>query len=230
MNNSSRTSRAGKCTITICSIRMLLRVRVWPFLTDPYAVISFSTQSQVTQCLKKTLSPMWDQTLIFDELLMYGDPELIAQYPPEVMIEVFDKDMIVRPDLETTLGEVWQLCIVLSDQLSISFLQGQRWVLGACKLQTDGEDINERSEAMCSPMASVDQPEGGCRRAPCLIWAVPREWKFSPVFSTNLQVHLDNFLHETFPLASIYTADNNHCTELYCSLFSPTLDTIFVIR
>ena len=49
---------------------------------------------------------MWDQTLIFDELLMYGDPELIAQYPPEVMIEVFDKDMIVRPDLETTLGEV----------------------------------------------------------------------------------------------------------------------------
>lgn len=38
---------------------------------------------------------MWDQTLIFDEITLYGPPEHIAQNPPQVVIEVFDKDMIV---------------------------------------------------------------------------------------------------------------------------------------
>ena len=38
---------------------------------------------------------MWDQTLIFDEITLYGAPELVAQNPPEIVIEVFDKDLIV---------------------------------------------------------------------------------------------------------------------------------------
>lgn len=63
--------------------------------TDPYAAVSFATQSQLTETLKKTLSPMWDQTLIFDELTLYGPPEHIAQNPPEVVVEIFDKDLIV---------------------------------------------------------------------------------------------------------------------------------------
>lgn len=57
--------------------------------------MSFGTQSQLTELKKKTLSPMWDQTLIFDEITLYGPPDLIAQNPPEVVVEVFDKDMIV---------------------------------------------------------------------------------------------------------------------------------------
>jgi len=38
---------------------------------------------------------MWDQTLIFDELTLYGSPEEIARNPPEVVVEIFDKDLIV---------------------------------------------------------------------------------------------------------------------------------------
>ena len=64
-------------------------------ITDPYAVVSFGTQSQLTECIEKTLSPMWDQTLIFDEITLYGPPELVQQNPPECVVEVFDKDMIV---------------------------------------------------------------------------------------------------------------------------------------
>lgn len=63
--------------------------------TDPYAAVSFGTQSQLTECIEKTLSPMWDQTLIFDEITLYGPPELVQQNPPECVVEIFDKDMIV---------------------------------------------------------------------------------------------------------------------------------------
>lgn len=38
---------------------------------------------------------MWDQTLIFDEITLYGPPELVQQNPPECVVEIFDKDMIV---------------------------------------------------------------------------------------------------------------------------------------
>ncbi|XP_067936252.1 myoferlin-like isoform X2 [Watersipora subatra] len=66
--------------------------------SDPYAAVSFGTQSQLTKVLKKTLSPMWDQTLIFDELTLYGSPEHIAQNPPEVVIEIFDEDLIGKDE------------------------------------------------------------------------------------------------------------------------------------
>ncbi|KAF6040573.1 hypothetical protein EB796_001113 [Bugula neritina] len=65
---------------------------------DPYAVVGFGTQSQLTRVLDKTLSPMWDQTLIFDEITLYGPAELVAQNPPEVVIEVFDKDLIGKDE------------------------------------------------------------------------------------------------------------------------------------
>lgn len=58
-------------------------------------MVSFGTQSQITETIDKTLSPMWDQTLIFDELVLYGPPELIQQNPPECVVEIFDKDFIV---------------------------------------------------------------------------------------------------------------------------------------
>lgn len=64
-------------------------------IPDPYAAVSFGTQSQLSEVMKKTLSPMWDQTLIFDELTLYGPPENVAQNPPECVIEIFDQDFIV---------------------------------------------------------------------------------------------------------------------------------------
>jgi len=42
-----------------------------------------------------TLCPMWDETLIFEKLHIYGMHEDVLQNPPLVTVEVFDQDLIV---------------------------------------------------------------------------------------------------------------------------------------
>ncbi|XP_077661695.1 fer-1-like protein 5 [Eretmochelys imbricata] len=66
--------------------------------SDPYAHVSFLHMSQRTQTLAATLSPSWDQTLIFDHVLIYGDPQATRQDPPLVVLELFDRDIIVKDD------------------------------------------------------------------------------------------------------------------------------------
>ena len=61
-------------------------------LSDPYARVSFLTNSMVTEQVKKSLCPCWDQTLIFEELDIYGDPRGIEAQPPNICIEIFDHD------------------------------------------------------------------------------------------------------------------------------------------
>ena len=56
----------------------------------------FGTQSQVTECLARTICPTWDQTLIFENVQIYGSIDKVARNPPEVIIELFDKDPVVR--------------------------------------------------------------------------------------------------------------------------------------
>ncbi|XP_071827020.1 myoferlin-like isoform X6 [Apostichopus japonicus] len=60
--------------------------------SDPYAYVSFMNRSQKTETFKMTLCPTWDQTLIFDDMEISGDPEIIQGNPPEIVFEVFDFD------------------------------------------------------------------------------------------------------------------------------------------
>ena len=64
-------------------------------LSDPFARCAFLNRSQVTEKLEKTLCPTWDQTLIFEQVEIHGDPRLIALKPPEVILEIFDHDTFV---------------------------------------------------------------------------------------------------------------------------------------
>lgn len=64
-------------------------------MLDPYARIIFESKSQVTECLTRTLCPTWDQTLIFEHVQIYGSVEQVAEDPPTVIIELFDKDPVV---------------------------------------------------------------------------------------------------------------------------------------
>ncbi|XP_044862554.1 myoferlin-like isoform X5 [Mauremys mutica] len=66
--------------------------------SDPYAHVSFLHRSQRTQTLTATLSPSWDQTLVFDHVLIYGDPQAIRQDPPLVVLELFGQDIIDKDD------------------------------------------------------------------------------------------------------------------------------------
>ncbi|ESN98173.1 hypothetical protein HELRODRAFT_177418 [Helobdella robusta] len=61
-------------------------------LSDPFARIIFLSQSQSTEKIMKTLCPTWDQTLIFESVKIWGDPKNVFEYPPDVIMEIFDFD------------------------------------------------------------------------------------------------------------------------------------------
>jgi len=54
--------------------------------------VAFLNYSQATEKVDKTLCPTWDQTLLFDMVEVYGEPE----NPPPIVIEIFDHDAFVR--------------------------------------------------------------------------------------------------------------------------------------
>ncbi|XP_053560319.1 dysferlin isoform X2 [Bombina bombina] len=85
--------------------------------SDPYAIVSFLHQSQKTVVMKSTLNPTWDQTLIFYEIEIFGDPQDIAEVPPNIVVEIFDHDTygadeymgrcICKPSLERSPRLSW---------------------------------------------------------------------------------------------------------------------------
>ena len=46
------------------------------------------------QVIDETLSPTWDELLIFEEVLVYGRREDIKANPPMVIIEIYDQDKV----------------------------------------------------------------------------------------------------------------------------------------
>lgn len=65
---------------------------LWP---DPYAHVSFLHVSKTTETVNACLNPTWDQTLIFNSVEIYGDPQALAHNPPDVVLEIYDKDQVV---------------------------------------------------------------------------------------------------------------------------------------
>ncbi|XP_068440047.1 myoferlin-like isoform X2 [Clinocottus analis] len=67
--------------------------------SDPYAHVSFLHVSKTTEKLQATLNPTWDQTLIFNDVEIFGDPQKVAQHPPEVVLEFYDNDQVGKDEL-----------------------------------------------------------------------------------------------------------------------------------
>ena len=61
-------------------------------LSDPFARVVFLDQSQCTQVIEETLSPTWDEMLIFNDVVINGTIASIRNTPPTVVVEVFDQD------------------------------------------------------------------------------------------------------------------------------------------
>ncbi|KAI3363230.1 hypothetical protein L3Q82_011863, partial [Scortum barcoo] len=66
--------------------------------SDPYAHVSFLHMSKTTEVIKATLNPTWDQTLIFEDIEIYGDPETIVHNPPDVVLELYDSDQVGKDE------------------------------------------------------------------------------------------------------------------------------------
>ncbi|KAI5606264.1 myoferlin [Silurus asotus] len=66
--------------------------------SDPYCHVSFLHVSKTTEIIKANLNPTWDQTLIFNDIEIYGDPQTIAQNPPSIVLELFDSDQVGKDE------------------------------------------------------------------------------------------------------------------------------------
>lgn len=64
--------------------------------------MAFCKQSAVTEVLTQTLSPTWDQTLIFEDIEIHESVENVANNPPSVAVELFDRDTVVTKLLNYT--------------------------------------------------------------------------------------------------------------------------------
>lgn len=66
--------------------------------SDPYAHVSFLHVSKTTEVIGTTLNPTWDQTLLFEDIEIYGDPQTIARNPPDVVLELYDSDQVGKDE------------------------------------------------------------------------------------------------------------------------------------
>ncbi|NXX79076.1 FR1L6 protein, partial [Urocolius indicus] len=67
-------------------------------LSDPFAKVSFTSRCQTTKIISQTLSPTWNQMLLFNSIVLHGDREEIAQFPPEIVIELYDDDAVGKAE------------------------------------------------------------------------------------------------------------------------------------
>lgn len=103
------------------------------FFTDPYVHVSFLHVSKTTEIVKSSLNPTWDQTLIFDDIEIYGDPQTIAHNPPSVVLEVYDNDQVVWLSVNPNSGlqRIFKKhCMLWS--WSMDVLQGKDEPMGRC--------------------------------------------------------------------------------------------------
>uniref|UniRef100_A0A803YS11 Fer-1 like family member 6 n=1 Tax=Meleagris gallopavo TaxID=9103 RepID=A0A803YS11_MELGA len=67
-------------------------------LSDPFAKVTFTSHCQTTKIISQTLSPTWNQMLLFNGIVLHGDGEEIAQFPPEIVIELYDDDAVGKAE------------------------------------------------------------------------------------------------------------------------------------
>jgi hypothetical protein len=72
-------------------------------MSDAYCLVSFHRRSQTSVMIPETLMPTWNQTLVFENIRLFEDPQKLLENPPHVVVEIFDKDTIAKDDF---LGRV----------------------------------------------------------------------------------------------------------------------------
>ena len=63
---------------------------------------SFLLICPLLRCVKvidETLSPTWDEMLIFNEVVIFGSIDYLRVVPPTIVVEIFDQDRLVSDAL-----------------------------------------------------------------------------------------------------------------------------------
>ncbi|NWR50955.1 FR1L4 protein, partial [Regulus satrapa] len=75
-------------------------------LSDPFARVVFSTHCQTTRVLEETLSPMWNELLLFDQLIIDGKKEELKRDTPIIIINIFSCNKFGSPEF---LGQAFAI-------------------------------------------------------------------------------------------------------------------------
>lgn len=67
-------------------------------LSDPFARVVIGDSTATTQVIDETLSPTWDELLVFDDVLLFSTIENIKSDPPSIVIEIFDQDKVGKSE------------------------------------------------------------------------------------------------------------------------------------
>lgn len=58
----------------------------------PFIRVIFLNHSQCTQAVRSSASPIWAQTLIFQHLLLYENPQDTKESPPLLVLELWQRN------------------------------------------------------------------------------------------------------------------------------------------
>ena len=64
-------------------------------MTDPCCIVSFGKYSQKTLVKQQTLTPVWNETYIFENVEIFVNKAILKDSPPHVIIDLYDQDVIV---------------------------------------------------------------------------------------------------------------------------------------
>ncbi|KAM9680284.1 fer-1-like protein 6, partial [Trichechus inunguis] len=67
-------------------------------LSDPFAKVTFLSHCQTTKVISETLSPTWNQMLLFNDIVLHGDQKELVDSPPLVVVELYDSDAVGKPE------------------------------------------------------------------------------------------------------------------------------------
>uniref|UniRef100_A0A8C7E6K3 C2 domain-containing protein n=1 Tax=Naja naja TaxID=35670 RepID=A0A8C7E6K3_NAJNA len=67
-------------------------------LSDPFAKVTFVSQGQTTKIIQQTLSPTWNQMLLFNNIQLHGEAKEIAEFPPVIVVELYDDDAVGKSE------------------------------------------------------------------------------------------------------------------------------------
>ncbi|XP_062862723.1 fer-1-like protein 6 [Trichomycterus rosablanca] len=149
-------------------------------LSDPFARVSFLSNSQVTAIINQTLTPTWNQMLILNKVSLYGELSELVKEPPLVVIEVYDDDALGKAEYlgstvavpEVRLNE--EMYIPPQLQYSALYCGGLSGgdILGAFELIQTGQN----------PLPAIEEPEGGNYTVPSYIRPVLCKYRIEVLF------------------------------------------------
>ncbi|XP_055072011.2 fer-1-like protein 6 [Misgurnus anguillicaudatus] len=151
-------------------------------LSDPFARVTFLSNTQNTNIINQTLTPTWNQMLLIKNVSLYGGLRDIVEEPPLVVIEVYDDDAVGIEYLGSTVAvPIVKPCEELYSPPQLQYspvycggLSGGD-ILGAFELIQISQSGEHKPPAH-------DEPDGGIYPVPAYIRPVLCKYRIEVLF------------------------------------------------